>query len=129
MPTIATTSTARPATSGGSTSRWIASIEISTARPTSVAPFSWAERISARRNPNVKPPLAGRRASRAANSARAIAPASVSMCAASESRASESAKTPATTSVTISPRIRTRAMVRRRVSSVWTCPWWWCPTR
>ena len=48
--------------------------------------------------PKVKPPPAGRRASRAARSARAMAPASVSMWPASESRASDEARIPATTS-------------------------------
>ena len=100
---------------------------ITTASATSVAPFSCADRISARRKPNVKPPRAGRCASRAANSASAIAPASVSMCAASESSASEEARMPATTSTAIRPRISASATVRRRVSSVWTCvcAWAW----
>ena len=57
-----TTSTTTPSTSGGSASRRMPSITITTASATSVAPFSCAERISARRKPNVK--LAARRAPR-----------------------------------------------------------------
>ena len=78
MPTIATTRTGSPSTSGGCTSRRTPSHTITTPSATRVAPFTCAERISARRKPNVKPPLAGRCASRAVNRARAIAPASVS---------------------------------------------------
>ena len=127
MPTIATTSTTPPSVSGGSIRRWIAATAITTASATSVAPFSCADRISARRKPNVKPPRAGRCASRAANSASAIAPASVSMCAASESSASEEARMPAAISTAIRPRISASAPVRRLVSSVWTCvcAWAW----
>ena len=54
-------------------------------------PFACAARISARRKPNVIRPAAGRRASRAAQTLIPSAAASISMCAASESSASESA--------------------------------------
>ena len=43
-----------PSTSGGSASRWTASHAITPASTSSVAPLTWAERISARPSPNVK---------------------------------------------------------------------------
>ena len=62
MPTSADDQHQRPSTSGGSASRRTPSYTITTASATSVAPFSCADRISARRKPNVNPPRAGRRA-------------------------------------------------------------------
>ena len=118
MPASATISTGRPSTEGGSISRRTPSAKITTASATSVAPLTWADRISARLSPNVKPPAAGRAARRAATSARPIAPASVSMCAASESSASESARMPATTSTAMKPRISPSASASRRLSPV-----------
>ncbi len=67
-------------------------------------------------------PAAGRRARRIATSASASAPASVSMCAASDSRASELATMPATTSTHMKPVIRTSAIVSRRESASCVCP-------
>ena len=91
-------------------SRRTPSSTITAPSASSVAPFSCADRISARRMPKVKPPPAGRRARRAARIASAIAPASVSMWAASESRARESARMPTTTSTAMKPRISASAM-------------------
>ena len=79
-------------------------------------PLACAARISARLNPNVIRPEAGRRASRAAQTLRPRAAASTSMCAASESRASESATTATATSATMKPRIRRSATVSGRMS-------------
>ena len=121
MPASATAITTPPSTSGGSRAGVCRRSTITTASPTSVAPFSCAERISARLKPNVNPPARDGCASRAANSASAIAPASVSMCAASESRASDEARMPASTSTAIRPRISASAALSRRASSVWTC--------
>ena len=84
--------------SGGDISRCTASTTISTPSTSSVIAFACAERISARRNPNVMRPSAGRRARRAAQTESASAAASISMCAASERSASESARIPTTTS-------------------------------
>ena len=64
MPASATTSTIVPSTSGGSIRRRTPSTRITAASATSVTPLSWADRISARLSPNVKPPAAGRRARR-----------------------------------------------------------------
>ena len=55
----------------------------------SVMPFPAADRISARFQPKVQAPEAGRAASRMAHSATAIAPTSDSMCPASDSSASD----------------------------------------
>ena len=52
-----------------------------------------------------------------------MAPASVSMWAASESRASDEASTPTTTSTAMKTRMSTSAAVRRRESPVWTWEW------
>ena len=58
-------------------------------RTSSETPFAWALRISARLSPYVIGPSAGRAASRMAKIESPSAAASVSMCAASESSASE----------------------------------------
>ena len=122
-----------PSTSGGSSSRFPASHAMTPASTSSSAPLSWAERISARPRPKVKRPFGGRAARRAATSARPIAPASVSMCAASESSASESARMPATTSTAMNARTIASAIVSHRRSAAgetaWEWPWSWsCAT-
>ena len=89
-PSRPTTSTTPPSTAGGELKRWTASIAITPASTSSAAPLTCAESTSARPRPNVKRPLGGRAASRAATSASVSEAASVSMCAASESSASES---------------------------------------
>src|SRR5919199_430044 len=100
------------------------------ASTSSVTPFACAERISARPSPYVTAPLAGRAASFAATSDRPIAAASVSMCAASESSASEPARIPATTSAAMKPTISASASASLRASAdaetrcSWPCPWW-----
>ena len=76
-----------------------------------VTPLAWAARISTRLKPNVIAPLAGREASRSANSEKPIAAASASMCPASESRASEFAITPVATSTAMKATIRPSATV------------------
>ena len=111
MPTIATTKTTPPSTAGGSIRRRIPSKTISRPRTSSVAPLNWALRIPARFQPNVIAPPAGRRASRIATSASTSAPASVSMCAASESSASELARMPTTTSTAMKPTISASAIL------------------
>ena len=88
------------------------------ASTSSSTPLIWALRISLRLRPNVNAPLGGRPARRSATIARPIAPASVSMCAASESSASESAITPTTTSTTMKPRLMSSATTSQRVSLV-----------
>ncbi len=95
------------------------------ARTSKVIPFAWAERISTRLKPKVMRPPAGRAASRIATSERPIAAASVSMCAASESSASELARIPVTTSAAMKPRIRTRAIVSLPRSASAEAPWLW----
>jgi hypothetical protein len=124
MPATATAITRPPSTSGGSMSLRVPSSTITAPSASSVAPFSWADRISARRIPNVNPPPAGRRARRAARRASASAPASVSMWAASDSRASEEATMPATTSTDMKPRISASAILSRRASPSAPWPWW-----
>ena len=104
--------------------RRIASTAMTPASTSRVAPLPWAERISARPRPKVKRPAAGRAASPAAYSATAIAPASVSMCAASESSASESASTPATTSTTMNVAMTPSATPSQRRSASAAGPWW-----
>ena len=85
-------------------------------------PLIAAATISLRPSPKVMAPAAGRRASRIATSASASAPASVSMCAASESSASELARMPTTTSTHMKPAIRTSAIASRRESASCVCP-------
>ena len=65
----------------------------------------------------MKPPLGGRWARRRANSAKPIAIASVSMWAASESSASESATMPAATSAAMNARISASAATSLRESA------------
>ena len=109
--------TIAPSTSGGSTSRCPASHAMTPASTSSTAPLICADRISARPSPNVNGPRGGRAARRAATSASAIAPASVSMCAASESSASDEARTPATTSTPMKPRTIASATASQRRSA------------
>src|SRR5436305_2894668 len=97
---------------------------MSPASTSSAAPFACAERISERRSPKVRLPPAGRAARRSTINDIASAPASVSMCAASERSASECASTPATTSPTMNTTISARARPRRRASSPPPCE---CP--
>src|SRR4051794_22657757 len=126
-PIRATTRTGPPCTSGGSTRRRTPSTTTSRPRTSSVAPLNCAERISARRSPKVKAPRAGRWARPTAMSARPIAAASVSMCAASESSASDEATMPTTTSTAMKPRISAsaiRSLPRSASGSIaWLCPW------
>src|SRR5215207_9715757 len=128
-PATPTTSTTSPSTSGGSPSRRTASHAITPASTSSDAPLTCADRISARPSPYVKPPRGGRAASPAATSASPIEPASVSMCAASESSASESASRPATTSTTMNARISASATPSQRRSAsgagACECAWPW----
>src|SRR5215207_2236826 len=130
-PATPTTSTTSPSTSGGSPSRRTASHAITPASTSSDAPLTCADRISARPSPYVKPPRGGRAASPAATSASPIEPASVSMCAASESSASESASRPATTSTTMNATISPSATPSQRRSAPaagaceWAWPWEW----
>src|SRR6476659_7970328 len=107
IPTSATTRITAPSASGGETS--------------SAAPFAWAERISERRNPKVRFPPAGCAARRSTTSDTRSAPASVSMCAASDRSASESARMPATTPPAMKSRIRPSAIAIRRASPLCSC--------
>ena len=125
-PTRAVTSTRPPATTGGLTSRRTASQVSQPARTSRVVPLACAERISARLSPKVYPPRAGRAASRIATSASRIAPASVSMCAASDSSASECATRPASTSAAMNPTMSASAPASQRRSASALTPWW-CP--
>ena len=59
------------------------------------------------------------------NSASPIAPASVSMCAASESSASDDAMMPTTTSTTMKPAISASAMLSHLRSASAEGPWLW----
>ena len=130
---IATTFTAAPASAvaddrrrvdlGGDMSRCTASTTISTPSTSSVIAFACAERISARRNPNVMRPSAGRRARRAAQTESASAAASISMCAASERSASESARIPTTTSTTMNATISASAIASGLTSASARTPW------
>ena len=70
-----------------------------------------------RRRPKVRFPRAGRRTSRSTISESSSAPASTSMCAASERSASESARMPATTSATMNATISASPMPSRRASA------------
>ena len=79
------------------------------ARISSVTPLACAERISTRLKPNVIAPLAGRAARPIASSEKPIAAASVSMCPASESSASECAMMPVLTSTAMNATIRPSA--------------------
>ena len=92
------------------------------------APFACADRISVRLRPKVRLPAAGRSTRRITTSDSTSAPASVSMCAASESSASESARIPATTSAAMNPAIRPSAIHSRLASAsgltACECPSW-----
>ena len=90
-PTIATTSISPPATSTslGFSSRWMPSIATQTDRAMRITPFTSAPNTSARWNPNVRRSFAGRAATTLAMSAITRAAASVNMCAASASSASD----------------------------------------
>ena len=91
------------------------------ARISSVTPLACAERISTRLKPKVIAPAAGRAASRSASSEKPIAPASVSMCPASESSASEFARMPTATSTAMNARISQSAVFSRPLlASAWT---------
>src|SRR5919201_2442783 len=96
---------------------------MSTASTSNAPPFACAESTSARRRPNVRLPPAGRAASRKARSDSAIAPASVSMCAASDRSASECARMPATISPAINAAINASATRSARRSPPWSCRW------
>ncbi len=89
-------------------------------------PFAWADRISTRLNPYVKPPAGGFADSRIATSASTIAIASVSMCAASVINASEPAANPTTTSASMKPTISASAPLSnfRSALPLTACP---CP--
>ncbi len=78
----------------------------------SVIPFAAADRISARFQPNVHAPAAGRAARLIAHSAAPIAPTSESMCPESDSKASDPAMIAATTSKTMNAPSSSRAMTR-----------------
>ena len=116
-PAAPMTMTMPPSTSGGSASRPIALIASTPASTSSAAPLIWALRTSARPRPNVNAPRAGRAASAAATSARPSAPASVTMCAASESNARDPATMPATTSTTMKPAMSASAVHSQRRSA------------
>ncbi len=73
-----------------------------------------AARISARSQPHVRPPAAGRRLIHAAKSDRPSAAASVSMCAESASSASEWATKPPMASMTMNASVMPRAQARAR---------------
>ena len=94
------------------------------ARISSVTPLTCADRISTRLKPNVIAPAAGRAARRSASSENAIAPASVSMCPASDSSASEFANTPTATSTTMNATISASVVFSRRPSASHCPPWW-----
>ena len=111
-PAAATAMTAPPATSGGCSSRLTASTVTMLLTTSSVMPFPAADRISARFQPKVQAPEAGRAASRMAHSATAIAPTSDSMCPASDSSASDPDSTPAMTSATMNAASRSSATTR-----------------
>src|SRR5437660_1531472 len=81
--------------------------------------------ISARLKPNVWVSDGGRVASRAATSEVPMAPASVSMCPASASSASERAAKAVATSRTRKPTMSPRAMPRERRSASADNPWSW----
>ena len=76
-----------------------------------------ADRISARFHPKVHTPLAGRAARRIAHNDAPIAPASVSMCPASEINAREPETTATTTSTTMKPMINARSVISFRRSA------------
>ena len=89
-------------------------------------PFAWAARISARLKPNVIRPAAGRRARRAAQTLIPSAAASISMWAASERSARESATNASATSATMNATISARATASGRISVSAETPWSWC---
>jgi hypothetical protein len=90
-----------PSTSGGSLKRWAASMKIQIEIATSATPFASAARISARRKPKLRCRVTGLPASQRANSARAIAITSASMCPASASSARLSVNRPPTNSTIV----------------------------
>jgi len=81
------TMTIAPSTPDGSSRRRTDSTPSTAASTTRPMPLICADSTSARRSPNVNVEVTGRSASRAATSASAIEPASVSMWAASDSSA------------------------------------------
>jgi hypothetical protein len=127
-PTTPTTTTICPSTVGGEPRRPMPSTAITPASTNRAAPLICADTISARPKPNVKAPAAGRAANRAATSASPIEPASVSMCAASDSSASDPARMPATTSTHMKPAMNSSARASQRRSASWqgACE---CPAR
>jgi hypothetical protein len=78
----------------------------------SVMPLAAADRISARFQPNVHAPAAGRAASRMAHSAPPIAPTSDSMCPASDSRARDPDSTATMISASMNAASRASAISR-----------------
>ena len=78
-----TTRTPPPETAGGSPKRRKASKKMPKLITTRARPFTSAARISARRQPKVRAPRAGRPAAQAAPSASAIAAPSETLCTAS----------------------------------------------
>ena len=126
MPDRATIPTTAASTSGGETSRRIASTTIQIPKSASVSPFACAARISTRPKPKVQRPPAGRAAMDAATSASASAAASVSMCPASARSASELARIPKTTSATMkASRSASESPSSRRSAApvTWAPPW------
>ena len=109
-------------------SRRQASNTMSSASTSSVTPLACAERISTRRKPYVMTPLAGRAASLIATIERPIAAASVSMCAESESSASDPTTRPTTISKHMKPTISASVNASLRVSASGDtpceCPAW-----
>lgn len=87
--------------------------------------MTWAETISPRRRPMVIGPPTSRRARLAATIAKAIAPASVSMWAASASSASELARIPVVISTAMkatliaSATASMRVLVSAEIAGVW----------
>ena len=113
IPAAATTTTSGPpSTRGGWISRLTASTATIPLTTSSVMPLPAADRISARFQPNVQAPAAGRAASRIAHSEPPIAPTSDSMCPASESSASDPETTAAITSPSMNAASSARAASR-----------------
>src|SRR3954447_3375364 len=125
-PTPATTTSGRPSTSRGCTSRCTASTPMTALTTSNVMPLTVAESTSARARPNVQRSSAGRSASAPAVSAITSARTSTSRWPASANSANDDASTAATTSTAMKTTSSARAADNSR-RSPWPCscssPW------
>ncbi len=128
-----------PTISTGWASKWVAPVERRviawlasiTHAPPSTSALTKAPSTSARTRPKVRPLLAGRRASSETSKASASAETSLTMCAASESRASELVQKPTPASTNKNTPLNTSDQRRARRTRTLAEPvtWAWPITK